>query len=138
MGRTVGSGAEEGIGGQFVCYRINCGALQCFFISKIGQYGGEPFGKHTFAATGRTDEQNVVTACGGDLQGSACSFLPHNFGKVDALFFGNSRKFLGGYGGDALFPFDMHQKFCHRMNGINGNAFDILYLSHIVGRDKDR
>ncbi len=56
--------------------------LQRLLTGHVRQDGGKPARKHRFARAGRSDQQDIVPARGGDLQRALDVLLPHHIGKV--------------------------------------------------------
>ena len=86
-GGVVGR-AEGAAGQQGVCrirqpgHRPDAGGLQGLPGGQVRQNGGQPFGQHGLAGTGRADEQQVMSAGGSDLQRPFYVLLPHHVPQV--------------------------------------------------------
>ena len=83
VGRTERPLGDQG---HFRCQkthnRINLTDLQGLLPGHIRQNGRQPLTKHTLTGTGRADQQHIVAACGGNLQGPLHILLAQHILKV--------------------------------------------------------
>ena len=70
--------------------RVDGAGLQRFFVGQRRQDTGQPLGQHALAGARRPHQQQIVPACGGDLQRAARLALAAHIGHVgpqpDAVF----------------------------------------------------
>ena len=61
--------------GQKACGGMDFGGFHRLLEAHGRQDGGQALGQHAFSRAGRADEQHIMSACGGDLQGALGVFL---------------------------------------------------------------
>ena len=83
MGRTEGAAGEQGVlpAGQTL-HAPDLRALQRLCPGHLGQDGGQALGQHALARARRPHHQNMVSACGGDLQRPLDVGLSFHVGKI--------------------------------------------------------
>ena len=82
---AVGSGvSRNGVDLRGFCHLLT---------AHIRQNSGKPLCQHTLARAGRTNKEDIVTACGGDLKSSFNVFLRLHVGKI-----GDGKGVVGNFG----------------------------------------
>src|ERR1700737_3544568 len=74
---------------------MNARGFDRFFEGHGRKNGGDALGEHGFAGAGRSDEENIVTAGTGDLEGALGGLLAVNVAKVDGVLRGFGEQLLG-------------------------------------------
>ena len=69
-------------GGEHAGHRVDARHLERLVVAERRQHAGEPAREHGLARSRRAGEQQVVTACGGDLEGAPASLLPTDVGEI--------------------------------------------------------
>ena len=83
MGRAEGPLGHQGcLAADHAHDGVNLRDFQGLFPGHIRQNGGQPFGQHTLAGAGRSDEQNIVTACRRDFHSPLHILLTQHILKV--------------------------------------------------------
>ena len=84
MGRTEGAAGEQGLlpAGQTLRRTPDLRGLQRLCPGHFGQDGGQALGQHALAGARRPHHQNMVSACGGDLQRPLDVGLSLHVGKI--------------------------------------------------------
>lgn len=70
------------IGGEHPSHRVDTGGFNRFPEAELWQDGGQALCQHTFAGSGRTDEQQVMSAGSSNFQRALCKVLTAHIGKV--------------------------------------------------------
>ncbi len=68
--------------GEQAHHRVDFGGFERLGEAQVGQNGGHPPGEHGFAAAGRADHQQIVTAGRGHLEGALGVLLPAYLGEI--------------------------------------------------------
>ena len=134
--------AAEGAAGQQGMLRVrqarhgpDAGDGQGLLPGHIRQNGGQPLGQHGLAGAGGTDEQQIVAARGGNLQGPLHVFLAHDVPQVRKIG-GVRLRHPDRGGGEGLFSLQMgHQSF-HIRNAVDRQPTRQGGLGGIFGGDK--
>src|SRR5216117_3873750 len=61
---------------------VNLRGLERLLQRQRRKDGREPLGEHRFAGAGRANEQDVVTACSGNFEGTLDRFLSFDFREI--------------------------------------------------------
>ena len=122
---------------------VDLGGLESFVEGEGREDRGQTFGEHRLAGAGRTDHEDVVTACGGDFEGALGGLLSTDIFEVDGevLEFAEDR-----FGRDAT-GFALHcaehlrveqlEQVKERGDGVDVDAFDDGGLGSIgCGQDQ--
>ena len=73
---------ERGFGAELAGYGVNLGGFKAFGQGEPGQNAGQTLGHHALAATGGTNEHDVVSAGSGHFEGALYALLPFDVGKI--------------------------------------------------------
>ena len=122
MGAAEGPPGQQGVEGiRQSRHGPHPGYRQGLLAGHVRQNGGQALGQHGLAGAGRADEQQVVAACGGNLQGAFSVFLPH-----DVLQIRQRRPVLLGLpygsGGEGSFAFEMRGQGGHVRHAVDRQA----------------
>ena len=131
----------EGPAGQQRVLRVrqprhgpDSGDGQRLLPAHIRQDGGQPLGQHGLARAGRADQQQVVAACRGDLQGPFGVFLPHHVPQVRAGGLVRLRRPRRG-GGETRLPPQVARQSLHVRHTVDCEPFRQRGLGGIFRRD---
>ena len=134
-------GTAEGAPGQQGVLRVrqprhgpDAGDLQRLLPAHIRQDGGQPLGQHGLACAGGADQQQVVAACRGDLQGPPGIFLAHHIPQIrpGGLL---CLRHPGRGGGEALLAPQVAHQRPHIRYAVDGEAACQRGLSGVLRRD---
>ena len=83
--RAERPGGDDRLAAEGAHDAVDLGGFQSLGQCQIGKNGRQPFGQHGFAGTGRTDENDVVTAGGGDFEGAFDMLLAFDIVEVGVV-----------------------------------------------------
>ena len=66
-------------------HRVDLRGLQRLAAGHVRQNRGQTACQHGLAAAGRANQKDIVSACGGDLQGPLDILLSHDLGEIRQL-----------------------------------------------------
>ena len=70
------------VGGEHPSHRVDTGGFDRFPEAELWQDGRQALCQHTFTGSGRTDEQQIMSAGSSDFQRALCKVLTAHIGKV--------------------------------------------------------
>src|SRR5579875_3264258 len=131
--RTKGACIDERhLGGEKAGYGVEFGNFEGLIYGERGQDGGKATRHHGFAAAGGADEQNVVTAGGGDFQSAFYVPVAFYIGEIVDKLWGIRMEKCGivGHRGD---PFGHGEGEGHFMKVGDGIDGDIGHNGGLTG-----
>ena len=135
VGAPEGTAQEEGVlSVGHTRHGPDLGGLQGLPPGHVRQDGGQAAGQHGLSRPRRTDEQDVVSPGGGDLQCPLHVLLPHDLGEVGAGIRPRLRR-PGGGGGNFFPVSEVGQKLLHGLHGVDGQALGQRGLGGVFRRD---
>ena len=126
---------------QEAAHGVDVCGLERLVVGHLGQDAREAFREHALAGAGRADQQDVVAAGRGDLQGAARLPLPDDFGEVRGVgagvFLHQDVEGHRLHGLDELLAPQVREKFLHRVDRINVHRVaDGGRFLRVPGRDE--
>ena len=137
VGAAEGPGVHQrmpGIG--HARHGVNFGGLQRFRPGHIRQDGGQTAGQHGLSGAGRADQQHVVAAGGGDLQGTLDVLLAHDIGEIrQGPVDGGGLP--PGRGHDGVGSLQMGHQLAHILHTVDDQAVGQRGLGGVGGGDEE-
>ena len=138
VGAAEGPHIHQRVGGVgHTGHGVDLRGLKGFGAGHIGQNGGDAPCQHGLARAGRTDEQHVVAAGGGDLQPALHVFLSHHIGKVRQGT-GGGLRLPAGSGRHGRFALQVGDELGHILHAADGEAVGQRGLGGVLRRDVQR
>lgn len=119
---------------------VNAAGFESFLLGHGRENAGHTLSEHTFAGAGRSDENDVMSACGGDFEGAFCGALTFDLAEIGDVLPVGFQKEIAGIGSQrGNFAGKSGDRFPERADRINfhGGSSDSGFGT-ICGGDNQR